>query len=168
MCYVQISFSYYKGPQEQTHRRVLCEAILMVAGLIQLPTMIASVVGVRGTKTPSRCDVAAPRHRWAVSSRRGAGFKNEVLKPRSFWHHTHLLSCPCLCLFVVVSGVAWRSRRKRLGPVLALDGTGRRPSQEFVSVEVHHPQKLPGSKALPMEAETHGIQEQDSTDSRPR
>ena len=35
----------------------------------------------------------------------------------------HLLSCPCLCLFlvvIVVSGIAWRSRRKRLGPVLAL------------------------------------------------
>eukprot|EP00956_Cyclotella_meneghiniana_P002762 scaffold3249_cov37-Cyclotella_meneghiniana.AAC.1 len=35
---------------------VLCEAILMAAGLIQLPAMLASVVGVCATKTPSSVD----------------------------------------------------------------------------------------------------------------
>ena len=40
---------------QRRHTGGFCdEAILMVAGLIQLPTMIASVVGVRGTKTPSQ------------------------------------------------------------------------------------------------------------------
>ena len=78
------------GAKETRHTRGFCaEAILMDAGLIQLPAMIASVVGVRDTKTPS-CSSWLRHDTGGQSFETGSGFKKQSFKPRSFWHHTHL------------------------------------------------------------------------------
>ena len=87
----------------------------MDAGLIQLPAIIASVVGVRDAKTPScwRSGCATAQ----VGSLFETGFRvqKQSFKPSSFWHHTlPLLSLSlslssCIQLSVAVEAQEARS-----------------------------------------------------------
>ena len=62
--------------QRRTRRGFCAETILMDAGLIQLPSMIVSVVGVRDTKTPS-CASWLRHDAGGQSFETGSGFKKQ-------------------------------------------------------------------------------------------
>ena len=63
----------------------------MYGGLIQLPYILASVVG-GCSQNPVLLVEAAPQLRWAVF-RDGVGVSKQVLNPQ-FWHHTQSSSLP--------------------------------------------------------------------------
>ena len=108
-----------QGRTEETQKEFCDEAILMAAGLIQLPAMIASVVGVCDTKTPSLWEggCAALLGGQFSFTDGVAGSKHVGLNPAVLAPHTSS-SCCLLLLYPIVAG---RSRKKSLGPVLALD-----------------------------------------------